>query len=80
MFRYELPHKFGYFNYMLNYRVRRLKMSKRKFGRTRLVDETFDISGNINELLEAEIFYEIMISLQIYTLDTKLILLKSIFG
>ncbi|GFX00195.1 integrase catalytic domain-containing protein [Trichonephila clavipes] len=50
------------------------------FSREKLADENFNIPGNIDLLLGAEIFYEILLPGQTNLLNTKLIFQNTVFG
>ncbi|GFV43333.1 integrase catalytic domain-containing protein [Trichonephila clavipes] len=50
------------------------------FSRKKLADEDFNIPGNIDLLLGAEIFYEILLPGQTNLLNTKLIFQNTVFG
>ncbi|GFV20427.1 integrase catalytic domain-containing protein [Trichonephila clavipes] len=50
------------------------------FSREKLADENFNIPGNIDILLGAEIFYEILLPGQTNLLNTKLIFQNTVFG
>ncbi|GFY22375.1 transposable element Tcb2 transposase [Trichonephila clavipes] len=50
------------------------------FSREKLADENFSIPGNIDLLLGAEIFYEIILPGQTNLLNTKLIFQNTVFG
>ncbi|GFV72913.1 DUF1758 domain-containing protein [Trichonephila clavipes] len=50
------------------------------FSRKKLADENFNIPGNIDLLLGAEIFYEILLPGQTNLLNTKLIFQNTVFG
>ncbi|GFV74582.1 integrase catalytic domain-containing protein [Trichonephila clavipes] len=50
------------------------------FSREKLADENFNIPGNIDLLLGAEIFYEILLPGQTKLLNTKLIFQNTVFG
>ncbi|GFT95497.1 DUF1758 domain-containing protein [Trichonephila clavipes] len=50
------------------------------FSREKLADENFNIPRNIDLLLGAEIFYEILLPGQINLLNTKLIFQNTVFG
>ncbi|GFW73918.1 integrase catalytic domain-containing protein [Trichonephila clavipes] len=50
------------------------------FSRDKLADENFNIPGNIDLLLGAEIFYEILLPGQTNLLNTKLIFQNTVFG
>ncbi|GFV94481.1 integrase catalytic domain-containing protein [Trichonephila clavipes] len=50
------------------------------FSREKLADENFNIPGNIDVLLGAEIFYEILLPGQTNLLNTKLIFQNTVFG
>ncbi|GFV60441.1 integrase catalytic domain-containing protein [Trichonephila clavipes] len=50
------------------------------FSRDKLADENFNIPGNIDLLLGAEIFYEFLLPGQTILLNTKLIFQNTVFG
>ncbi|GFT39901.1 integrase catalytic domain-containing protein [Trichonephila clavipes] len=50
------------------------------FSREKLADENFNIPGNIDLLLGAEIFYKILLPGQTNLLNTKLIFQNTVFG
>ncbi|GFX92835.1 integrase catalytic domain-containing protein [Trichonephila clavipes] len=55
-------------------------VSMGNFSREKLADENFNIPGNIDLLLGAEIFYEILLPGQTNLLNTKLIFQNTVFG
>ncbi|GFT79506.1 DUF1758 domain-containing protein [Trichonephila clavipes] len=55
-------------------------VSLSNFSREKLANENFNIPGNIDLLLGAEIFYEILLPGQTNLLNTKLIFQNTVFG